>query len=59
MHQTPAVADVLACVQNMTVGDAVTTKCIIRSCLENAIGDRMVCELLPEERKALLESEFF
>ena len=47
---------VLASVQNMTVAQALETNCFFTSCNENALGDRMLSELLQDERD-LLESE--
>ena len=47
---------VFAFVQNMTVAQALETGCFFRSCNENALGDRMLCELLKDERE-LLQSE--
>ena len=45
-------------VQNMTVREALETGAFFRSCSENALGDRMVCELLQDELKALKSESF-
>lgn len=42
----------------MTVAQALETWCFFRSCNENALGDRMLCELLKDEWE-LLQSESF
>ena len=44
---------VSASVQAMTVREALETGSFFRSCSENALGDRMVCELLQDELEAL------
>jgi hypothetical protein len=48
----------LASVQNLTVGQATAARCYMRSCCENAIGDRIVCGLLQNEQQ-WLKGEWF
>jgi hypothetical protein len=42
----------------MTVREALETGAFFRSCNENALGDRMLCELLLDEIEALKGESF-